>query len=835
MSDTAVAAPTAESARIGSADAVLAAALELAGLGFRVFPCHTPAPAGCSCGVVGCARPGKHPRTPHGCKDATSDRAAIEDWWRRWPEANVGVATGEGLLVVDIDGPAGHSALESLSREHGALPATAAVRTGREGGRHLWLRLDDGIALGNTSGRLGKGIDTRGDGGYVLAPPSLHASGRNYAWEASGASVAPAPTWILERLTSPPPAARMNGNGAAAAAADPLRQRRLAALGETVLERDLAELAGHSRERGTGRGTALFACAARLGRIVAAGGLDLASTWQALIGAGEGLGLDADECERSIHRGLEEGFAQPIELADRARRKRPDTSNGDGRSTEVVPDREGQDSWPALPSPALPAFPVDALPVGVARFVEAVAVETQTPPDLAGCAVLGALSAAALGAAVVDCGGNWLEELPLYILAAMPSGDRKSAVLRSVVAPLNRIEREWRESASASVRERRSRQEALKARKAKLVKKAGELDDPDDRLVAATELDDVAAQLEAIGEPVMPRLLADDATPEALGGLLARHGRIAILAAEAPLIDNLIGRYDATGSANLHLVCHAYMGEATRIDRRNNDPEQLDRPLLAITLTVQPHVLRGLIEHKTARDQGLVGRFAYALPETRLGRRRIDAPGTPTALHGVWEATVRRVIKANPLTEQTQTSSVSSVSTPELEISSISLSLSAKKLLDGLRLEQEPRLAQDGDLRPAAHWIARHPGRVARIAGLLHLAQYPIGSPIGEATMRDALRLGEYFLAHGMAALTAPDELTRRALLWLRRRGESSVTQRDLHRGPLDGRGSAEKANELAQTLVAVGALRKLEDEGPPRPGRPPSPGYAVNPSLRAR
>ena len=312
------------------------------------------------------------------------------------------------------------------------------------------------------------------------------------------------------------------------------------------------------------------------------------------------------------------------------------------------------------------------------------------------------LSAVALGAAVVDC-GNWEEELGLYILAVMPSGDHKSAVLRSVVGPLHKLERERREQASAEVRNRAMRREALEVRKQRLVRKVGELEELEERAAAEIELEKVAGEIDEIGEPVTPRLLADDATPEALGGLLAKHGQIAILAAEASIIDNLIGRYDAKGSANLHLVCHAYTGEHTRVDRRGRDPEQLDRPLLTIALTVQPAVLRALIEHQIARGQGLVGRFAYALPESQLGRRQINPPRAPSDVHAAWERTVRGVSASNPrfsLTEQTKPSSVCSVSNSLTEKVSLSLSPESKELLSELRAEQEPRQLDGGD--PAA-------------------------------------------------------------------------------------------------------------------------------------
>jgi hypothetical protein len=97
--------------------------------------------------------------------------------------------------------------------------------------------------------------------------------------------------------------------------------------------------------------------------------------------------------------------------------------------------------------------------------------------------------------------------------------------------------------------------------------------------------------------------------------------------------------------------------------------------------------------------------------------------------------------------------------------------------------------------------------------------------------MRNALRIGDYLLAHGLAVLTGPDDQMRRTLKWLQ--GRESITIRDLQRGPLGGRGKADEAMSLAERLVQYGALRAMpvEHKGP---GRPPSPHYEVNPDISA-
>lgn len=129
----------------------------------------------------------KKPLTPHGCKDAKKDIGAIRAWWRKWPDAGVGIATGSvsGLVVIDLDkdydkGIDGYDSLRTWENEHGELPETAQVLTGR-GGAHLYYSYK-GTDIRNRAGIL-EGIDVRGEGGYVVAPPTVHPNGTEYQWE----------------------------------------------------------------------------------------------------------------------------------------------------------------------------------------------------------------------------------------------------------------------------------------------------------------------------------------------------------------------------------------------------------------------------------------------------------------------------------------------------------------------------------------------------------------------------------------------------------------------------------------------------------------------------
>lgn len=119
-------------------------ALHYAKLGYRVFPLHHwKAEGSCSCGKPDCTSPAKHPRTPNGLHDGSTDQSIISQWWGTWPEANIGIVTGQvsKIVVLDIDmDHGGYRTLDELELKHGKLPATHQVTTGG-GGRHIYFEI----------------------------------------------------------------------------------------------------------------------------------------------------------------------------------------------------------------------------------------------------------------------------------------------------------------------------------------------------------------------------------------------------------------------------------------------------------------------------------------------------------------------------------------------------------------------------------------------------------------------------------------------------------------------------------------------------------------------
>ena len=169
----------------------LNAALQLAAQGYRVFALKPY---------------GKRPIVENWPERATRDPLQIREWWTRVPYANIGILTGSDLYVVDLDrkhGPNGPVNYQRLCKELGIDPRTRWARTANNG-FHLYYSLPEGVELRNTAGKLAPGVDGRGQGGYVVAPPSRLHSGI-YQWGGIK-DISPLPESLLERLQPHNPA-----------------------------------------------------------------------------------------------------------------------------------------------------------------------------------------------------------------------------------------------------------------------------------------------------------------------------------------------------------------------------------------------------------------------------------------------------------------------------------------------------------------------------------------------------------------------------------------------------------------------------------------------------
>jgi replicative DNA helicase len=491
-----------------------------------------------------------------------------------------------------------------------------------------------------------------------------------------------------------------------------------------------------------------------------------------------------------------------------------------------VPDlRSVAGGWDGDPVPLsarrlLPPFPVDALPGWVADQVAAVAEFTQTPPDLAGCLALAALATAAGGRAVVEVRPGWREPVNLFTAVAMAPGSRKSAVFAAMTAPLLATEAELVEAARPVVVEAELAARVARARAEKAAKAAETAATTDARLSAFADASSAALAAEEVTVPVLPRLVADDITPEAAASLLAEQGgRLAVLSAEAGIFATLAGRY--SGAPNLEVFLKGHAGDLLRVDRKGRPPEHVPAPALTLGLAVQPEVLVDIARQPGFRGRGLLARILYALPANTVGRRRVGAAPPPAKVANAYVAGLGALVRE--LADWTD---------PAV----LPLDPAADACV--LRLEEaiEPRLA--GDLAHLADWASKLTGATVRVAGLLHLATHHAGGwnrPVDAATVDAAARVGHYYLAHALAVFDhmGADPLVddaRAVLDWISRAGAAHFTRRACFAAVRGTR--FRKVTDLDPALALLvdhGYLRPVPPP-PATPGRPPSPAFDVHP-----
>jgi hypothetical protein len=287
-------------------------ALEYNRLNWPVFPCRSAAEdvVDYSTGEVE-TRGVKTPLVSRGLKDATLNAPLISRLWKRYPEAMIGVPTGApiGAWVLDIDVPPDHEDgriwLAEMEALHGPLPPTRTATTA-SGGKHYFWRYTTDV---KNRAAIAPGIDTRGTGGYVIAPGSVMLDGRRYEWD-NDLPIADAPAWLLE-LVTPRQAAPVTAQSFDYQAAS--NERYV----EVSFDDELRILANHAVG---GRGAQVNASAYNIGRFVGAGLLSRSEAEAGLFAAAQSNGVVAKDGEREIRakirRGLDAGILHPKHIPE---------------------------------------------------------------------------------------------------------------------------------------------------------------------------------------------------------------------------------------------------------------------------------------------------------------------------------------------------------------------------------------------------------------------------------------------------------------------------------------------------------------------------------------
>ena len=463
----------------------------------------------------------------------------------------------------------------------------------------------------------------------------------------------------------------------------------------------------------------------------------------------------------------------------------------------------------------LPPFPMDALPDVIRRYVGAVAEHSQTAPDMAAVISLGVLAICLQGKYKVEGTPGYDEPLSLYTVVIAAPGERKSSVMRDMTKYLYEYELEYNQAHSADIRENRLHRESLERQIASLKKKLERSDNHEIEL----ELRQVQEQLEDTPELKPVRFFADDCSSEALTSLMAANGGVfSVISTEGGIFDIMAGRY--SNKANIDIWLKGHCGDAIYVDRMSRDAECILHPALSAILSIQPSVLDEIMSNTTMTGRGLIARFLYASPPSRIGGRTFRTPPIPPEVSAAYRSLIFRLM-AMPFSEEPQI---------------LYLSEKAFNRMADYFQEHERFLAGEG--QAISDWASKYIGAVLRIAGLLHGADMENGNKeISLSTMNRAIQIGKYFLAHSSYAYSMMGtdlsiQKARFVLAKLKKKNITAIKRSELFqmcRGKF-----FKKTEEIFPTLELLEAHNYLRLEEPERQsvGRPADVKIFVNPAV---
>jgi hypothetical protein len=464
------------------------------------------------------------------------------------------------------------------------------------------------------------------------------------------------------------------------------------------------------------------------------------------------------------------------------------------------------------------AFPVDALPPVLADYVKAYSASIQVPPDMVGCSVLSALSASMNGKYEIQAKPDWKEPPHLYEVVIAAPSERKSAAQHGPVSPLSTYESRYNREHAAAVETSRMHMRILERRQKAIEEQIAK------GKAEQSEADKIARELTEYIPRKPLRLFADDITPEKLVSVLAENdGRMSVLSSEAGLFDTFAGAYSKM--PNIDVLLKSYSGDPIRVDRIGRESESIMRPSLTILMMAQPEAVSRVLSNKTFRGRGLTARFLYSMPKSIVGSRQYRSTQVPP---GVYEAYERRIF--NLLEDEYS-------ERPEL----ITLSPEADRLLEAFSDEIEGKLVKE--YAEIADWCGKLPGNTLRIAGLLcrssverchDFLDVPEPLVIDGQTMKNAIRLGRYFLNHAQAVFNVlPDNAmfqnAHKILKMLHDKRLQEFNRRTAMRNCQMFKTVAE-IQPVLDFLEDYGYITTVQPAASYGKGRPPMPAYLVNP-----
>ncbi|MCE5295338.1 MAG: DUF3987 domain-containing protein [Chlamydiales bacterium] len=475
--------------------------------------------------------------------------------------------------------------------------------------------------------------------------------------------------------------------------------------------------------------------------------------------------------------------------------------------------------------PNLPEWPKNIFDEQTQRYVDELTRSTETPPELASMLCLATIATAAQKKYIVEVKKGYCEPVNIYTLPILPPASRKSAVFTEITSPI----RAWEDAqkarleplVNADICKHKTIEQQLKQFRRELSVST--------KIPTETELQKLLTlENELRNKTTYPQLWTSDITPEHLGTLMAANeGAMAILSDEGGIFDILRGLY-TNGNANIDLLLQSHSASSCRIDRRTKEPIFLERAVLTIALTVQPHVIQKACSNSTFRGRGLLGRFLYVFPESNIGYRTLEEQPMDDALKNHFNATIEAILN-HPL----PASGTQKMHVLQLDPDAYAMWLDFARTIEKL---MHPDI---GLLSDITDWAGKLSGQIARMAGSLHINRYAFDRPwekkISLQTMENAIRVGHALIAHALKTFSFIDEerplsIAKVILQWILDTNSICFSRREFQRKNR----KYHKTNLLPafDLLKARGFIHEEQCQGPLKGA--PSTIYYVNPHLKA-
>lgn len=503
---------------------------------------------------------------------------------------------------------------------------------------------------------------------------------------------------------------------------------------------------------------------------------------------------------------------------------------GDHQSAKSVPPSDDGRRWDEpLPFNQIetPELSPELLPGVFGEYAAALSAALQTPPTMA---TLYALSVVALCLqrkykVSPFVGDDYAEPVCLFVLVLADSGERKSALIQRLLKPVLLKEAKLADQMRNAIVEVDTLRKIAQRRAERLQGEASKEDSAVRRGEIVHEITEMAEQTP--DELRVRRFFTGDVTPERLQAMLAEHGGVmSVMSDEGGIFLVLAGVYSG-GEAVVDVVLQAYSGSPIRVDRGSRTAV-IDRPALTFGLGMQPDLLKDMAPaaKRKFRSSGLLARFFFGLPATRIGKRDMGKHFTiPTELEARYRGEVLRLLELEPRTD---------VAEGEDDEHVLQLTDAARDSWVKFAQKIENAQADGGPMESMRDWCAKLPGGALRVAGLFHVAGH--GKPdeqISEDTMRRAVDLCKGLIRHAQAVfdLIGADPATDDAKVcwrWIERRAEPEFLRSELHRAHHT---RFDKIDRLIAALETLKTRNLIAGpfKGTATGGRPPI-YYEVNP-----